>query len=93
MSDQPRGKAFMGVAYNKPSPDESTNPLDYEWISVRGQGNNPPGGGNSAMPTGTILMFSGSTIPDGWKRIEMTTDSGSKLSFGDQQVFYIIKEE
>ncbi|MCC6550681.1 MAG: collagen-like protein [Ignavibacteriaceae bacterium] len=93
MSDQPRGKAYMGVAYNKPSPEESLNPIDYEWISVRGQGNTPPGGNNFALPVGTITLFSGKTIPDGWKRIELTNESGGKLTFGDQQVFYIIREE
>ncbi|GMU85269.1 MAG: hypothetical protein AMXMBFR48_05110 [Ignavibacteriales bacterium] len=83
----------MGVAYNKPSPEESTNPIDYEWISVRGQGNNPPGEGNSIMPVGSIVLFSGKSIPDGWQRIELTNESGTRLTFGDQQVFYIIREE
>lgn len=89
MTDQPRGKAFMGVAYNKPTPEESTNPADYEWISVRGQGN--PGGGNS--PVGTIIMFYGPEIPSGWIEIDLRDNNGHKLFYNGQQIKYILKVE
>ncbi|MEK5103997.1 hypothetical protein MKX83_18595 [Cytobacillus sp. FSL M8-0252] len=36
MSDSPDGKPYMGIAYNKQSPNESTNPLDYEWSKIEG---------------------------------------------------------
>ena len=39
MSNSPEGKAFRGVAYNKTSPDESTNYADYTWERIQG----PPG--------------------------------------------------
>lgn len=31
MSDDPKGKRYMGLAFNKDSATESTNPLDYKW--------------------------------------------------------------
>lgn len=45
MSDTPEGKAFMGIAYNKLTQQESTNPSDYQWIDVKGESGipGPPG--------------------------------------------------
>lgn len=36
MSDSPEGKAYVGFAYNKPTPEESDNPADYKWQKVEG---------------------------------------------------------
>ena len=36
MSDSPEGKAYVGFAYNKPTPEESDNPGDYKWQKVEG---------------------------------------------------------
>ena len=36
MSDSPEGKAYVGFAYNKPTPEESDNPGDYKWQKVKG---------------------------------------------------------
>lgn len=36
MSDSPEGKAYVGFAYNKPTPVESDNPADYKWQKVEG---------------------------------------------------------
>ena len=36
MTDNPDGKTYMGVAYNKDSIYESTNPADYTWSKFRG---------------------------------------------------------
>lgn len=48
MSDNPNGKAYMGVAYNKLTPTESTNYGDYSWSKIKGetgpQGNTGPQG-------------------------------------------------
>lgn len=36
MSENPTGKAYMGIAINKPVQEESSDPLDYEWVKVLG---------------------------------------------------------
>lgn len=38
MSDSPDGKQYMGIAYNKESPDESLKPADYQWSRITGEG-------------------------------------------------------
>ncbi len=37
ISDNPDGKEYMGVAYNKETKIESTNPTDYTWSKFRGE--------------------------------------------------------
>ena len=45
MSDSPTGKTYIGLAFNKTTPNESTNYSDYQWSVIKGadgvQG--PPG--------------------------------------------------
>lgn len=36
MSDDPDGKTYLGIAYNKTAPTESTNPADYTWSYIEG---------------------------------------------------------
>lgn len=38
MSDNPDGKQYMGIAYNKETPTESTNYSDYTWSLITGEG-------------------------------------------------------
>lgn len=38
MSDNPDGKQYMGIAYNKETPVESTNYSDYTWSLITGEG-------------------------------------------------------
>lgn len=40
MSDSPTGKAYMGIAYNKATPTESTNYADYTWSLIKGEQGN-----------------------------------------------------
>ena len=42
MSDSPDGKQYMGIAYNKTTPEESTRYEDYTWSRITGEG--IPGG-------------------------------------------------
>lgn len=45
ITDNPLGKAYIGVAYNNTSPTESTNPADYTWSKIEGdQGIQGPSG-------------------------------------------------
>lgn len=49
MSDNPSGKDYIGIAYNKTSPDESTNASDYTWQLVKGpKGDTGPQGNTGA---------------------------------------------
>lgn len=36
MSDDPTGRDYIGIAYNKTSAAESTNPKDYQWSLIKG---------------------------------------------------------
>lgn len=36
MSDSPNGKYYIGFAYNKEVPTESSNPTDYQWSKCKG---------------------------------------------------------
>lgn len=37
MSESPEGKTYMGIAINKPVPQESNDPRDYTWSKIRGE--------------------------------------------------------
>lgn len=37
MSDDPTGKAYLGIAYNKEVQQESTNYADYTWSKIKGE--------------------------------------------------------
>lgn len=41
MSDSPDGKPYIGLAYNKATASESTNPSDYTWSLIKGDKGNP----------------------------------------------------
>ena len=38
MSDLPDGKQYLGIAYNKETPEKSENPEDYAWARITGEG-------------------------------------------------------
>lgn len=42
MSDAPEGKTYMGMAWNKPTPKESTNAADYSWSLIKGADGKTP---------------------------------------------------
>lgn len=48
MSDNPSGKTYIGMAYNKTTQTESTNPADYTWSLIQG----PKGDTGSQGPQG-----------------------------------------
>ncbi|MGF2617727.1 hypothetical protein FZC84_11875 [Rossellomorea vietnamensis] len=66
MSDGPSGKKYMGLAYNKTSPNESSNYADYSWSLIEGpQGPTGPQGsqgvpgptGPNGQPTYTWIKY------------------------------------
>ena len=38
MSNNPDGKEYLGIAYNKETPVMSSNPEDYQWAKITGEG-------------------------------------------------------
>lgn len=57
MSDSPEGKRYLGIAYNKTTATESTNPADYSWSPL--YDNVIPGGKN-------YLRYSDFNTTHGW---------------------------
>ncbi|WP_250675556.1 phage tail spike protein [Paraclostridium ghonii] len=37
IADDPEGKAYLGLAFNKPVAQESTNPKEYTWSKIKGE--------------------------------------------------------
>ena len=56
MSDDPTGKKYLGIAYNKETQQESNNPRDYEWIKIKGEDGNIGNFPNS-LPATPILSY------------------------------------
>ena len=68
MSDNPTDKKYIGLAYNKTTPTESTNPSDYQWALIKGdkgeQGET--GNGVSSTVVNYGVSTSGTTQPTSW---------------------------
>ena len=62
MSDSPEGKAYIGLAYNKPTSQESTNYGDYEWAKVKGEAGVPGKDGTTKF---TWVKYANSASGDG----------------------------
>ena len=57
MSDNPKGKDYIGFAFNKDSQTESDNPADYHWQRVKGeQGEQGIPGETLSFPTDTDIL-------------------------------------
>ncbi|MBV6763121.1 hypothetical protein, partial [Rhodococcus opacus] len=68
LSDNPTGKKYIGLAYNKTTPTESTNPSDYAWALIKGDKGDKGDTGNGIATT-TIsygVSTSGTTQPTSW---------------------------
>lgn len=67
LSDNPSGKSYIGLAYNKTTATESTNPADYAWSLIQGpQG--PTGNDGKGVKSYAITYqagTSGTTAPTG----------------------------
>ncbi|MCA1021770.1 tail fiber domain-containing protein [Halobacillus litoralis] len=90
-SNYPSGKEYIGIAYNKSSPTESTNSDDYTWTKILGpQGpTGPKGSAGSQGPRGPEGSR-GSTGPEGPKGDKGNTGSrgpeGPKGDTGPQGI-------
>lgn len=79
MNDLPAGKAYIGIAYNKTSPTESSNYGDYQWSLILGDD-----GADGRGITGTTVTYqtgsSGTTAPTGtWQSTPTATVTGQFL--------------
>lgn len=93
ISDNPNGKKYLGVAYNKDTPNESNNYADYQWMLTKGDtGAQGPPGSDANVPsyiqstkiTGTRVEsceLAGNTITG-------STIIGSTMIGGDEQGVY-----
>ena len=68
MSDNPDGKAYLGIAYNKTSPVESENYEDYQWSDIKGEDGIPGTPGENGETLYTWIKYatdaSGSGMSD-----------------------------
>jgi hypothetical protein len=58
LSDDPTGKAYIGLAYNKTSPAESTIASDYTWSLIRGTDGQPGQPGADGVQLYTWIKYS-----------------------------------
>ncbi len=71
----PGGRAYIGIAVNKTTPTESTNPADYQWSAYRGPANFGLVSFNGNTTVGSNFFYR-SAGSDGW-----TTGAYSSESF------------
>ncbi len=57
MSDTPDGKKYLGIAYNKASPIESTNYSDYSWSDIKGEDGVPGTPGENGQTLYTWIKY------------------------------------
>lgn len=73
LSDNPTGKAFIGLAYNKESPVESLDPSDYTWSDIKGEDGVPGAAGEDGKTYYTWIAYS--DYPDGSNMYQQPTDN------------------
>lgn len=61
MSDSPENALYIGIAYNKDSATESTNPEDYKWTKIKGEQGLPGTDAYTIILSNESHTFSGNT--------------------------------
>jgi microcystin-dependent protein len=82
INDLPAGKTYMGIAYNKTTPTESSVTTDYEWSLIQGpQGATGAAGVGVSSTAVTYQVHSnGTTAPTGtWQPTPQVTTPGTFL--------------
>lgn len=64
MSDDPSGKSYLGLAYNKDTPTESDNYSDYEWSLIKGTDGLPGKPGENGQTLYTWIKYATSIDGD-----------------------------
>lgn len=70
MSDNPNGKYYIGLAFNKESPIESSDPREYQWSKYRGDDGTPGINGEDGKTTYFHVKYS--SVPNPTSSWEMT---------------------
>lgn len=70
MSDSPNGKYYIGLAFNKESPIESSDPRQYQWSKYRGDDGTPGINGEDGKTTYFHVKYS--SVPNPASSWEMT---------------------
>ncbi len=98
MSDDPNGKVYMGIAYNKDTSIESNNYEDYSWSLITGEG--IPGEDGSSLYTWVRYATSEqgdnmSDSPDGMSYIGLAYNKETEIESDnpDDYVWALIKGE
>lgn len=58
ITDDPTGKKYIGMAYNKTTPTESSIPLDYVWSLIKGEDGKTGAAGANGETTYTWVRYS-----------------------------------
>lgn len=77
MSDNPNGKEYIGLAYNKTSPNESSDYNDYQWTKAKGDKGAPGPKGDDGQTTYTWVKYADDKDGNG-----MSDDSEGKRYLG-----------
>lgn len=65
LTDNPDGMSYMGLAYNKTSPVESTDPADYAWSLIKGTDGTPVKGDPGINGVTLYTWIKYADLPDG----------------------------
>ena len=85
MSDDPNGKYYIGLAFNKESPTESNNPQDYQWSKYRGDDGIPGSDGHDGKTTYFHVKYSAIPNPYYWDMTETPSKYiGTYVDFTEQ---------
>ena len=102
MSDSPDGKTYIGLAYNKTSPTESSNASDYTWSLIKGDkgdtgatGPQGPKGDTGSTGVGIsgvteyyAVSSSNSTAPTSWSTSVPTMTTTNKYLWNYERIAY-----
>lgn len=66
ISNNPTGKSYIGLAYNKPTQVESTDPKLYAWSLIKGTDGVPGEPGKDGQPTYTWIQYADYLQADGY---------------------------
>lgn len=90
MSDNPTGKLYLGVAYNKSTAIESTNYSDYSWSLIKGDKGSTGNGIESIINQylATNASSGVTTSTSGWTTTVQSATSSKKYLWNYEKIIY-----